>query len=62
MIHGTHCKVFLDGRNLGALPVRGRKVEAGTHEIRVVWPDGSEYREPVRISAASSVTRVVRPK
>ncbi len=55
-------KVFLDGRDLGALPVRGRKLEAGTHEIRVVWPDGSEYRDAVRISAASSVTRVVRPK
>ncbi len=55
-------KVFLDGRNLGALPVRDRKVEAGAHELKVVWPDGSEWREAARIPAASAVTRVVRPQ
>jgi hypothetical protein len=55
-------KVFLDGRQLGPLPVRGRKVEAGAHELKVVWPDGSEYREAARIAAASAVTRVVRPQ
>jgi len=55
-------KVFLDGRQLGPLPVRGRKVEAGVHELKVVWPDGSEYREAARIAAASAVTRVVRPQ
>ncbi len=55
-------KVLLDGRQLGPLPVRDRKVEAGAHELKVVWPDGSEYREAVRIAAASAVTRVVRPQ
>ncbi len=55
-------KVFLDGRNLGALPVRDRKVEVGAHELKVVWPDGSVYREAARIAAASAVTRVVRPQ
>jgi serine/threonine-protein kinase len=55
-------RVFLDGRNLGALPVRDRKVEAGAHELKVVWPDGSEYREAILVAAASAVTRVVRPQ
>jgi eukaryotic-like serine/threonine-protein kinase len=55
-------KVFLDGRKLGALPVRDRKVEAGAHELKVVWPDGSEYREATSVAAASAVTRVVRPQ
>jgi hypothetical protein len=54
--------VFLDGRKLGLLPVRERKVEAGTHQLKVVWPDGSEYREEARIEPASAVTRVVRPQ
>jgi serine/threonine-protein kinase len=55
-------KVYLDGKLLGALPVRDRKVEAGSHEIKVTWPDGSEYREAADVGAASSVTRVVRPQ
>ncbi|MGD1148776.1 MAG: serine/threonine-protein kinase [Thermoanaerobaculaceae bacterium] len=55
-------KVFLDGKLLGALPVRDRKVEAGPHEIKVTWPDGSEYREATEVGAASSLTRVVRPQ
>jgi hypothetical protein len=55
-------KVFLDGRQLGFLPVRDRKVEAGAHELKVVWPDGSEFREATRIAAASAVTSVVRPR
>ncbi len=55
-------KVFLDGRGIGALPVRDRKVAAGAHELKVVWPDGSEYREAATIAPASAVTRVVRPQ
>ncbi|MBZ5589211.1 MAG: serine/threonine protein kinase [Acidobacteriia bacterium] len=59
-VHGT--KVYLDDKMLGALPVRDRKVAAGSHEIKVTWPDGSEYREVTDVGAASSVTRVVRPQ
>ena len=55
-------KVFLDGKPLGPLPVRDRKVAAGSHEITVTWPDGSEYREATEVGAASSLTRVVRPQ
>ena len=54
--------VYLDGNLLGPLPVRDRKVEAGTHELRVVWPDGAEYREQTEVAAASQQTRVVRPQ
>jgi hypothetical protein len=54
--------VYLDGNLLGSLPVRDRKVEAGTHELRVVWPEGSEYREQTEVTAASQQTRVVRPQ
>ena len=59
-VQGT--KVYLDGSVVGPLPVRDRKVSAGAHEIRVTWPDGSEYREAAEIGAASSLTRVVRPQ
>ncbi len=55
-------KVYLDDKALGALPVRDRKVEAGAHQIRVTWPDGSEFREAVEVAAASALTRVVRPQ
>jgi len=54
--------VYLDGNLLGPLPARDRKVEAGTHELRVVWPDGSEYREQTEVTAATQQTRVVRPQ
>jgi serine/threonine-protein kinase len=55
-------QVYLDGSLLGPLPVRDRKVEAGTHELRVVWPDGSEHREETAVTASSQQTRVVRPQ
>ena len=55
-------KVSLDGTALGGLPIRDRKVEAGTHELRVVWPDGGQFLEQVEISAASSVVKVVGPR
>ena len=55
-------KVYLDGALLGSLPVRDRKVAAGSHEIRVTWPDGAEYREATEVGAASSLTRVVHPQ
>jgi len=55
-------KVFLDGNLVGPLPIRDRKVPAGSHEIKVTWPDGSEYREAADVAAASALTRVVRPQ
>ncbi len=55
-------QVYLDGSLVGALPVHDRKVEAGAHELRVAWPDGSEYRDRVEIGAASTQTKVVRPQ
>jgi eukaryotic-like serine/threonine-protein kinase len=54
--------VYLDGDLVGPLPVRDRKVEAGTHELRVVWLDGSEYRSETEVTAASQQTKVVRPQ
>jgi hypothetical protein len=55
-------QVFLDGASLGALPVLDRKVAAGTHELKVTWPDGSEFAETVEIATASTTTKVVRPQ
>ena len=54
--------VYLDGDLVGPLPVRDRKVEAGTHELRVVWLDGAEYRTRLEVTAASQQTKVVRPQ
>jgi hypothetical protein len=54
--------VYLDGDLVGPLPVRDRKVEAGAHELRVVWLDGSEYRTGLEVTAATQQTKVVRPQ
>ena len=59
-LQGT--QVFLDDKLLGPLPVRDRKVEAGTHRLRVVWPDGSEFSEETAVEAGRPVSRVVGPK
>jgi hypothetical protein len=37
-------------------------VEAGAHELRVVWLDGSEYRTRLEVTAATQQTKVVRPQ
>ena len=42
--------------------LRDRKVEAGAHELRVVWLDGSEYRTGLEVTAATQQTKVVRPQ
>jgi eukaryotic-like serine/threonine-protein kinase len=54
-------RVYLDGKLIGSLPVLDRKVEAGGHELRVTWPDGSEYRDHLDIAAEGTQTKVVRP-
>ncbi len=59
-LQGT--KVYLDGKLLGPLPLRDRKVEAGTHQLQVVWPDGSEFNEETEIVAGRPLSRVVQPK
>ncbi|MEW6337342.1 MAG: serine/threonine-protein kinase [Acidobacteriota bacterium] len=58
-MHGT--TVTLDGRPLGTLPVRDRKVEAGSHEVVVRWPDGRTFTRRVDVPAAKSVPLVARP-
>jgi hypothetical protein len=54
-------KVFLDGTELGDLPMLERKVEAGKHELMVTWPDGGRMQEKIDISAGETVPRAVRP-
>jgi serine/threonine-protein kinase len=53
--------VTLDGRALGSLPVRDRKVEAGSHGVVVRWPDGRTFTRTVDVPAAKSVAVVARP-
>jgi len=54
--------VTVGSRQLGSLPIRDRMVEAGTWELVVRWPDGSEYREQVEVPAARTVRKVVYPQ
>ncbi|MFH1177884.1 MAG: protein kinase [Acidobacteriota bacterium] len=54
-------KVLVDGKEIGALPITDRKVEAGRRELVVRWPDGSEFREEIEIPAEAPIRRVVRP-
>ena len=54
--------VFLDGKSIGSLPVRDQKVAAGPHELKVTWPDGTEYRDNVEVVATTAQTKVVRPQ
>ncbi len=58
-VQGT--KVFLDGADLGQLPLLDKKVEAGKHELLVTWPDGGKEQEEVEIAAGETVPRTVRP-
>jgi eukaryotic-like serine/threonine-protein kinase len=55
-------KVYIDGRPVGALPLRDRKVEAGRHALRVTWPGGGAYSSLVVVPTAASLDRVVHPE
>jgi hypothetical protein len=54
--------VTVGSRQLGSLPIRDRMVEAGTWELVVRWPDGSEYREQIEVPAARTARKVVYPQ
>jgi hypothetical protein len=54
--------VTVGSRQLGSLPIRDRMVEAGTWDLVVRWPDGSEYRERIEVPAARTVRKVVYPQ
>jgi eukaryotic-like serine/threonine-protein kinase len=54
--------VLLDGKELGPLPVRARKVEAGRHALEVTWPDGSRFSETVQVPEGANLQRTVRPQ
>jgi eukaryotic-like serine/threonine-protein kinase len=55
-------RVYLDDEELGALPVKDRKVPAGVHTLVINWPGRGEYREQVEIPPGVSVPRVVAPQ
>jgi eukaryotic-like serine/threonine-protein kinase len=55
-------RVRVDGTDLGALPLRDSKIEAGRRSLVVTWPDGTEYREEFEVPAATTVRRTVRPQ
>ncbi|MGE5236984.1 MAG: serine/threonine-protein kinase [Acidobacteriota bacterium] len=55
-------EVSVDGRRVGTLPIRERKVEAGSHEVKVSWPDGRSFTRRVVVPAAGTVPVVVRPE
>lgn len=54
-------EVFLDGRPLGSLPLRERKVAVGTHQLEVRWPDGSSFQAQVEVSDLRPTRVVVHP-
>jgi len=51
--------VFLDGRDLGPLPVQERKVGAGDHELLVRWTDGSEVRQVISVPSLGTLRHTV---
>ena len=55
-------RVYLDNEDLGALPVKDRKVAAGVHSLVVTWPGQGEYREQIEVIAGRSLPRVVAPR
>ena len=55
-------RVYLDDEELGALPVKDRKVPAGVHTLVINWPGRGEYREQVEIPPGVSVPRIVAPQ
>jgi len=54
--------VTIGSRQLGSLPIRDRMVEAGSWELLVRWPDGTEFREQIEVPAARTVRKVVYPQ
>jgi serine/threonine protein kinase len=54
--------VFLDGSELGPLPVQDFKVEAGAHELLVTWPNGTRFAEQIEVPAKARVVRAAKPQ
>ena len=54
-------RVLVDGEELGQLPLRDRRVEAGTRRVRVEWPDGRFWEEELAVPANDRAHRTVRP-
>ena len=54
-------KVLVGGHEVGPLPLRDVKVQAGAIELAVVWPDGSRYDESLTLPAGGVLRRIVRP-
>lgn len=54
-------EVFLDGKPLGSLPLRGKKVGVGEHRVEVSWPDRSRFEALVVVSDTAPTDLVVRP-
>ncbi len=55
-------RVYLDNEELGALPLKDRKVPAGVHTLVINWPGRGEYREQIEVPPGMSVPRVVAPQ
>jgi len=52
-------EVFLDGDNIGSLPLVRKKVPAGQHDLVVRWPGVDEvFRRPVDIPPAPAELRL----
>ncbi|MCS7182209.1 MAG: serine/threonine protein kinase [Thermoanaerobaculum sp.] len=58
-IRGT--EVRIDGRAAGSLPLTGKKLAVGTHELLVLWPDGSTFAAQVEITDTGPTNVVARP-
>lgn len=54
-------RVFVDGKEVGNLPLIEMKVEAGRREVKVSWPDGSQWSDTVDITAMERAHRTARP-
>ncbi len=55
-------RVFLDGQELGGLPLLERKVAAGERALKVVWPDGGVFEETISITPAGHTRLTVWPR
>jgi hypothetical protein len=54
-------KVYLDGDEVGKLPVMEQKVPAGAHVLKVVWPDGTSFEKSIDVTAGRNLRQTVWP-
>jgi len=50
----SNCKIYIDGIFLDYPPIFDRRIVAGRHKIKYLWPDGKKKIKPIEVPAGKS--------